>query len=76
MSDKIGAWQHNQTHLSERMMRVMRDPAWAKEILDWPSNETLVGYERRDLGRLKELFLGFSRKWNRSKMLPPPPWAE
>jgi hypothetical protein len=61
MSDEAGAWQHNQTPLTDKLMRVMRETAYTDRIEDWPTNETINGYEKRDLSRLGSLFRIFER---------------
>ena len=47
MSDEEGAWQHNTTLLPCSVMKVMRDPGYTGMIADWPTNETIDGFEER-----------------------------
>jgi hypothetical protein len=32
MSEESGAWQHNQTRLPEKLMRIMRQPEWGRRF--------------------------------------------
>ena len=75
ISDEPGPWQQNDTLLSDRVMKIMRDPWSTAKIASWPAGQLISGRATRRIGRVTAIFRKLDRG-DREQFLSPATWKD